>query len=147
MAFHSYVSFKGQKQGQLKAESQKAGRSDKWTEVVSIDLGSEVPVDPKSGRPKGARTHFPLTITKEIGVASPQLLNAHWANELFDEIVIEIVGRPDTGKGETVAERITLTNGQIVHYRVYVGKGTTGANKSLEEYSFTFANMRRVGSR
>jgi len=142
MAFTCYISFKGTKQGQLKPESKKAKRNDKWTEVLSIDMGSEVPVDPKSGRPRGSRTHQPLTITKEIGPASPQLLDAHWKNEIFTEVVIEIVGRPDTGAGEVVTERITLTNALLAKVRRYTPQLTSGHQEhdtdQLEEYSFTF---------
>lgn len=76
-AFHRYASFKGAKQGQFKAQSSKTGREkDGWFEIVSIDMGAEVPVDPKSGRPKGARQNKPLTITKEVDLSSPQLLQA-----------------------------------------------------------------------
>src|SRR5580700_977573 len=145
MSFHRYASFKGKTQGQLKAESKKAKRSDKWVELVSFEMSSEVPVDPKSGRPKGARTHFPLVITKEIGAATPQLLDAHWKSELFDEVVIEIVGRPDTGAGETVVERITLTNALIAKTRRYTPKLATEHaehdTELLEDFSFTFQKI------
>jgi type VI secretion system Hcp family effector len=145
MAFHSYASFKGKKQGQLKAESLKAKRNDKWSELHCIEMGSEVPVDPKSGRPKAARTQGPLTITKSIGGASPQLLDAHWKAELFDEVVIEIVGRPDTGAGEVVVERITLTNALISKVHRYAPRLSVEQAEHdtdlLEEYSFTFGKI------
>jgi type VI secretion system Hcp family effector len=144
MAFHHYASFKGKTQGQLKGESLKAQRRDKWTELVSFGMASEVPLGPKSIRPRGPRTPFPLTITKETGASSPQLLNAHWTNELFETVVIEVVGRPDSGQSETVKERITLTNAQIVHYRCYGGSGVAGTYKPLEDYGFIFASMRRL---
>jgi type VI secretion system secreted protein Hcp len=110
MAFHSYVSFKGKKQGQFKGESQKGSRKDQWCEVKWYELHSAVPVDSKSGQPKGTRTHFPMLITKERGAASPQLLQACWTSEVLEEVVLESVGRPDTGAGEVVVERITLSN-------------------------------------
>jgi type VI secretion system secreted protein Hcp len=142
MAFTCYVSFKGAKQGQLKPESKKSKRTDKWSEGLFFETSSEVPFDPKSGRPKGSRTHHPLTITKEIGASSPQLLSAHWSNELFPEVVIEIVGRPDTGAGEVVTERITLTDALIVKVRRYTPTITTEHTQhdtdQLEEISFTF---------
>jgi type VI secretion system secreted protein Hcp len=137
MSFHYYASFKGTKQGQLKGETIKAVRSDKWVELSSFEMGSEVPVDPKSGRPTGSRTHAPVVITKEWGGASPQLLDAHWRAELFDEVVIEIVGRPDTGKGETVVERITLTNAIIQVARLYIGRSLV-SRKELSEFGLTF---------
>jgi type VI secretion system secreted protein Hcp len=137
MSFHYYASFKGTKQGQLKGETIKAVRSDKWVELSSFEMGSEVPVDPKSGKPTGSRTHAPVVITKEWGAASPQLLDAHWRAELFDEVVVEIVGRPDTGKGETVVERITLTNAIIQVARLYIGRSLV-SRKELSEFGLTF---------
>jgi len=113
MAFTSYVSFKGNSQGQLKAESTKTNRSDKWSEIIQLDMGLQVGVDPKSGRAKAAPALDALTITKPIGVASPQLHQAAFSSEYFSEIVIEIVMRPDTGKGEVVFERLTLSNAVI----------------------------------
>jgi type VI secretion system Hcp family effector len=121
----------------LKGETIKAVRSDKWVELSSFEMGSEVPVDPKSGRPTGSRTHAPVVITKEWGGASPQLLDAHWRAELFDEVVVEIVGRPDTGKGETVVERITLTNAIIQVARLYIGRSLV-SRKELSEFGLTF---------
>jgi type VI secretion system Hcp family effector len=145
MSFHSYASFKGKKQGQLKAESLKAKRNDKWCELVAVEMGSEVPVDPKSGRPKAARTPGPVIVTKSIGGASPQLLDAHWKAELFDEVVIEIVGRPDTGAGEVVVERITLTNALISKVRRYTPRLATDHSEHdsdvLEDYSFTYGKI------
>jgi hypothetical protein len=41
---------------------------------------------------------------------------------MLETVVIELAGRPASGQGEIVAERITLTNGQIVHYDVANGK-------------------------
>jgi type VI secretion system Hcp family effector len=108
-AFHRYASFKGAKQGQLKAQSTKTGREkDGWFEIVSIDMGAEVPVDPKSGRPKGARQKGPLTITKEVDGASPQLLQAHYTNETFQTVIIQTVD--DNNK---VINTTTLTNAVI----------------------------------
>jgi type VI secretion system Hcp family effector len=108
-AFHRYASFKGAKQGQLKAESAKTGRAkDGWFEIVSFDLNAEVPVDPKSGRPKGARQNKPLTITKEVDLSSPQLLQAHYTNEVFETVIIQTVD--DNNK---VVSTTTLTNALI----------------------------------
>jgi len=145
MGFHSYVSFKGKTQGTLKGESTKAGRRDKWTELIDFKLGTESPVDQNTGRPKGARTHQPFTITKETGVASPQLLNAHWASEVFDEIVIEIEGRPSSGAGEIVVQRITLTNATLSRYRIYSplvsAEHTERHSQVLADYTFDYEKI------
>jgi type VI secretion system Hcp family effector len=144
MSFHSYASFKGKTQGAFKGESTKAGRRDKWTELVDFKMGAESPVDQNTGRPKGARTHQPFTITKETGVASPQLLNAHWASEVFDEIVIEIEGRPSKGSGEVVVQRITLTNATISRYKTYSavsGEHTERPSRFLTDYIFDYEKI------
>jgi type VI secretion system Hcp family effector len=51
-------------------------------------------------------------VTKEADSASPQLLQAHWTNEVIDSVILQFF-RPGTGGKETVAERITLTNAVI----------------------------------
>jgi type VI secretion system Hcp family effector len=119
MAFVVYASFKGKNQGQLKAESKKEGRKDKWCEVLTYDMQSEVPIDVKSAGAKGACTFFPLRIVKEIGAATPQLLDAHYKAERFDQVILEIVGRPETGVKEVTVQRITLTDALISSFRQY----------------------------
>jgi hypothetical protein len=100
MCFHRYVSFKGKAQGQLKGESINAARSQKWTEVHSFEMYSKIPLDLKSAGPNGA----------------------HWKSEVFDEVVIETVGPPDTGKGGPSEEQ-------------------PSGNQLLEEYGFTFQRI------
>jgi len=108
MAFQYYTSFKGSKQGQLKGESTKSKTPDKWVEIISVKMGSEVSFDSSSGgQPKGPRKHGPIVITKENGASSPQLLQAHWQNEVFVEVVLE------KRLSSHVAQRITLTNATI----------------------------------
>ena len=119
MSFQYYVKVKGKTQGQFKAESKKEKRKDVWHEGLAFKMGSMVPVDANSGAPKGACQHEPLVITKEHGAASPQILQAHWNNEILDEVVIEIVGRSDDGKNEVVKERITLSDAVIVSVQRY----------------------------
>jgi type VI secretion system Hcp family effector len=144
MSFHSYASFKGKTQGTLKGESDKAGRRGKWSELVDFKLGVETPVDQNTGRAKGARTHQPFTITKETGVASPQLLNAHWNSEILDEIVIEIEGRPSKGSGEVVVQRITLTNATVSSYKTYSevsGQHGRPSHRVLTDYIFDYERI------
>ena len=120
MAFHSYISFKGTTQGQFKGESLKQSRAKVWSEVESFEMRSAVPVDSKSGQAKGARTHFPLVVTKEAGASSPQLLQALWHSEVLSTVVLEVVGRPESGAGEVVVERTTLTNATISEIRRFI---------------------------
>jgi type VI secretion system secreted protein Hcp len=114
MSFQCYISIKGKQQQQFKSETKKTGRSDKFMEFIAFKMGSSVPVDVNSGEPKGFRQHRPLIVTKERGAASPQILQAHWRNELLPEVVLEIVGRSEDGAKEIVQERITLKDAIIV---------------------------------
>jgi len=138
MAADTYISFKGTKQGQFKAE--KTGKYGKETEgwfgIQSFDLQGEVPVDAtQPGKPTAQRQHKPLNIVREVDAASPLLRQALATNETLSEVVIEIVGRPATGQGEAVAERITLTNATISSYKTY-GPG-------LDSISITYGQLTR----
>lgn len=140
MSFQSYVSLKGQKQGQLKGDSRQASRRGKWIEVVEFKQGTEVPFDTATGRPSGRRSHGPITITKENGVASPQLLSAHYSSEMFDEIVIETVGKRSHSAPETVHQRITLTNASVCGYRPrYIATGNK--RRALTDFEIEFEKI------
>jgi type VI secretion system secreted protein Hcp len=145
MSFQYYVSVKGKKQGQFKPESTKAGRKDKFVECLSFNMGSSVPYDANSGHLRGYRQHDPLTITKEWGASSPQFLQAHWTNEVLDEVVLEIVARTDDGSKEFVLERITLTDAVVVtvkRYSATSAKDTVATDvHHLEDISFRFRQI------
>jgi type VI secretion system secreted protein Hcp len=151
MALQFYMSLKGQKQGQIKGNSTKSTRKGKWIELVSFDMDSHVPLDPGSGHHKGGRKSFPIVITKEVGAASPQLLDAHYQAEIFDEVVIEVTGavspgtadgsgRPSTRTGEVVVERITLTNATIANVRHYVGSERV-SRRVLTDFGFVYGKV------
>jgi type VI secretion system Hcp family effector len=136
-AFDTYISFTGTKQGLFKGQTAgKGGREkDGWFLVRSFEIGVETPTDPKSGSPKGARQKGPISITKEVDAASPLLLDAHYKNELFTTVVLETVGRPQSGAGEVVTERITLTNATISDYKT---------NSGVESVSFTYGQLTKT---
>jgi type VI secretion system secreted protein Hcp len=119
MAFLSYVQITGKKQSKFKGESLKKGRTD-WTEVESFEQLTSVPIDSKSGKISGHRTHFPIKLTKERGGSSPQILQALCTGELLTTVVIEVVGHDGTGTQEGVVERTTLTNAYISEFRRFV---------------------------
>ncbi len=140
MSFQFYTSIKGSKQGQFKGETKNTKRKDKWIELVSFEMNSEVPVDQTGGGITGRRTHSPIRITKEFGSSSPQLLDAYWTNEVLSEVVIEALGSPKASGSENVAQRITLTNAQIVDIRPHVGRVAIGG-KALSDVTFTFEKV------
>jgi type VI secretion system Hcp family effector len=129
-SFVGYVSFRGSKQGQIKGESKgKGGREDKgFFQIQSFDMAGEVPVDAsKPGAAQGKRTHKPFSITKETDGASPQLLQAHYTNEVFDNVVIQTLD--DNNK---VSRTITLTNAVISDLR---------KSGTIEAISFTYEKI------
>jgi type VI secretion system secreted protein Hcp len=145
MSFQYYGSVKGKKQGQFKSESTKEGRKDKWMECIAFKMGSSVPFDANAWQTKGYRQHKPLSFTKEWGKASPQLLQAHWTNEVLDEVVLEVVGRTPDGTKEFIQERITLTDAVIVavdRYSATHAKDTVATDtEHLEDVAFRFRQI------
>jgi type VI secretion system Hcp family effector len=118
-AFETYISFTGTKQGQFKAAAKgKGGReTEGWFKIQSFDMAGEVPIDAsQASSASGKRTHKPFSVTKEVDASSPLLLQSHISNETLTSVVIELVGRPASGAGEVVTERITLTNATIARY-------------------------------
>ena len=123
-AFDTYISFKGARQGQFKAQTNgKYGKeTEGWFKIQSYDLQGEVPVDASaSPKPTAQRQHKPINIVKEPDGSSTLLRQALATNETLSEVVIELAGRPASGQGEVVTERITLTNATISQYKTYNG--------------------------
>lgn len=123
-----------------------------WNSCLAFSMGSTSPRDAASGLPTGKRQHEPLVITKEKDSASPLLLNAHWAQEVFASLNLNLVGRPSSGAGEQVVATISLTNGAIVGYKTYHGLQTSPINKlrpgsmnlhtnELEEFDLVFQKI------
>jgi type VI secretion system secreted protein Hcp len=80
MALNSYLSLKGQKQGDIKGSVTQKGREGK---IMVIAYSHEIisPRDIQSGLPTGQRLHKPIVITKELDKSSPLLYNALCTNE------------------------------------------------------------------
>ena len=147
MAHQAYMSIKGIKQGQFKGQSTGLRRNGKWIEILAFSYAGQVPYDANSGQASGKRQHKPITITKEWGAASPQLLQACWKNEVLSEVVIEVVGPShQTGGHEKVAETITLTNAVIAAHRPHVGAARqshvdTQSGRILTDFDFVFQKI------
>ncbi|WP_394832183.1 type VI secretion system tube protein Hcp [Pendulispora rubella] len=145
MAFEFYVSIKGKNQKQFKSETKKQGRSDKFIPCVKFAMASLVPTDVNSGEAKGHRQHKPLVITKEWGASSPQILQAHWTNEVIEEVIIEVVSRAADGKKEIVVEQIKLTDAVIVSVDRYSENATKASKEAdvmhLEDVGFRFRKI------
>jgi len=114
-------------------------------------MGSSRPYDAASGLPTGKREHNPIVVTKEKDSASPLLLNAHYAQEVFASLNLSFV-RPSSGAGEQVYATISLTNGAIVGYKTYHGLQPSPVNhprpgsmsvhtNELEEFELVFQKI------
>lgn len=139
MAFQKYLSIKGTKQGQFKGEKNPL-RNAKWIEILEFSYPVQAPRDANSGQASGKRQHSPITVTKEWGAASPQLLNACTTNEVLTEVVIQVADNSKPGSHETVVDTITLTNAVIVARRPHVGHAAHGG-RNLTEFDITFQKI------
>jgi type VI secretion system secreted protein Hcp len=82
--------------------------------VAAVAYAIESPRDAASGLPTGKRKHEPVTISKAIDQATPQLFQALVTNETLTTVKIEFV-QPAAGPTGTPAPTftITLTNAAI----------------------------------
>jgi type VI secretion system Hcp family effector len=136
-----FVAFKGQKQGDIKGNCAKTGRTAKWTEVLSFAMAAETPVDSSGGTPSGARHHRLLSITKEFGPATPQLLEALRANEAIETIIIETVAAGALNSLR-ITRRVTLTNAAIDNLSSRVGLNG-GKKVFLNDFKIRFENIQQ----
>lgn len=133
-----YVSIKGAKQGQFKGEVLQKGFEGK---IAGLKFRYEIvsPRDIATGQPTGKRQHKPVAITKEWGVASPQLFQALVTNELLPEVVIDFVGVDPRGL-PALTHRIKLSNASISgisHSTESLDKGV----RHVEDVSITFQKI------
>lgn len=129
-----YVKIEGTKQGQFRGDVQRNGSH--WSEIASFAQAVETPRDATSGQASGKRQHKPITITKEPGAATPQLLQAAASNEILKEVVIQSVRIGPQGK-ELVYQTIKLINANVARV-----KKTGPKNKNeQEQIEFTFQKI------
>jgi type VI secretion system secreted protein Hcp len=105
-SFQYYVSVKGSKQGQFKAESKKSDN----IPVTSVSH------DMNSGISSGKRQHGQITITKEVDAASPMFMQAFTSHEVLTDVTITITG---SGAGKAkVPQTVDLQNAVITAIHV-----------------------------
>lgn len=142
MAYEFYVTIKGTKQPNFKGESnRKIGEG----KIAGLGLQHEIksPRDLATGQASGKRQHAPITITKEWGAATPQIMQALCTNEVLKSVLFEFVRTNPEGV-EEVHYTITLANATISNVKQYVGD-TRHDNASdtheLEDVSFTYERI------
>jgi type VI secretion system secreted protein Hcp len=111
MAFESYMTFKGTKQGTIKGSSTK-GKHTGGVVIQSFSFGVESPFDEHSGLPTGKRTHKPIVIVREVDEASPLLFQALCENESFTTASLNFAKPSSSGK-LVLFNTIELTNATI----------------------------------
>src|SRR5215471_12101292 len=79
----------------------------------------DIPHEAATGHASGKRQYQPITVTKEWGAASPQILQAAATNETLSTVSLRFVHTTSTGVEET-SQTITLTNATISEVRRYV---------------------------
>jgi type VI secretion system secreted protein Hcp len=136
------VTIKGARQGQFKGELHDPRHAGEIG-GLRLSMGLDIPRDPATGQASGKRKHQPLTITKEWGAASFQILQAAITNEVLTEVQLKFVNSSPTG-AEDVTCTVTLTNAGIAAFRRYIGEveATSGSGMlRLEDMSFTFERI------
>jgi type VI secretion system secreted protein Hcp len=106
-----YVSIHGQRQGRFPGDvtvKQHAGK----IRATGYSAGVVSPRDVATGQATGKRQHKPMSFTKALGTASPQIFNALITNENLTSVVIEFVRAGKTGASETYYT-VKLTNASI----------------------------------
>jgi type VI secretion system secreted protein Hcp len=137
-----FVIINGSKQGQFKGELNEAGHT---AEIGGLRLSMEldIPHDAATGHASGKRQYQPITVTKEWGAASPQILQAAATNEILNTVLLRFVHTTSTGADET-SQTITLSNAAISEVRRYVdftaAAGSAG-QLELEDVSFLFQRI------
>jgi type VI secretion system Hcp family effector len=105
-SFQAYMTVQGKNQGKLKGESSRAGKSD--IKLIGVLHVVEAPAA------RGARRGT-IVVTKEVGAASPQLLQAFTTHEVLSNVAIEFIA---TGSGAgagkvTDARNVVLSDATI----------------------------------
>jgi type VI secretion system secreted protein Hcp len=142
MALNSYLSLKGQKQGDIKGSVTQKGREGK---IMVIAVNHEVvsPRDAASGLPTGKRMHKPFVITKEIDKSSPLLYNVLVNNENIADWELQF-WRPSATGAEQQHYTIKLTNANIasINFRMPNNKHPELMKfAEYEEIAFTYQKI------
>jgi hypothetical protein len=129
-----YISFRSKTDGPYGRVSMWGHRTDHWSKVLAYRVKT-------SGGPAPST----IQITKEVGSNSAELFRAYNNADVFDEVVIEAIGRSPSnpGVGELVVERITLTKAVINSVWRSVSVLPTSTGKLVEDFGLLFQRYDR----
>src|SRR5690606_2412924 len=99
MPMPGYFTLTWQTQGKIDSSCSIQGHEDTIV-VQAVDHTSELPKSIQTSLPTGKRIHGPLTITKEIDKASPNLFQALTSGEQLTEAKLEYYRISPQGKEE-----------------------------------------------
>jgi len=137
---HIRISVEGNKQGKFKAE----GEARAETAVLRYEYAITSPRDASSGKATGKAQHSPVTITKQLGISTPQFYEACVNNEELKSVLIEFYETGPSGK-EYVYYTVRLTNANVSRIFQYTNVPPTAGqppqNVDLEDVSFTFQKI------
>jgi type VI secretion system secreted protein Hcp len=137
---HIRITVEGNKQGKFKAEGAAKGE----TAVLRYEYAMTSPRDASTGKATGKAQHSPVTITKQIGISTPQFYEACVNNETLKSVLIEFFETGPSGK-EYVYYSVRLTNAAVSRIFQYTDipptAGQPPQNLDLEDISFTFQKI------
>ena len=132
-----YITVQGAKQGAFKGESTRHQHK-RQMEGLAYSHEMQTPTNAATGRATGRLRHGAVTITKALGAASPQLMQALVTNETLKSVRFQFVRLANTGK-EQVYVTIRLRNARVTQIRYDAGSAQAqAARKDLEHVSFTY---------
>ena len=134
MPLQAWMSIIGSVQGQFKSETTNQVRQSRWIPVLTYSFGVQSPFDAGKGMVTGRRVYSPITVVKQWGQASPQILAAAATGETLLTVEFEF-------------ERIAANNTPIVYQSIalinaiLVGVNQSTANASSPQPATTEINL------
>jgi type VI secretion system secreted protein Hcp len=139
------ITVEGSRQGDFNEGSKK----DKEIPIIGFTYNVQVPYDAAAGRATGKRHWDPITITKNIDNASPQLFSALVSNEVLKTVTVNMI-IAENGKQKEF-QTIRLTNAVIVKITQFEGAGAPGKlipnYTPMEEVSILFQKIEIEGNK
>lgn len=139
-AEHISMTIRGQRTGMFKGEGTSLAHRDEIP-VAAVSHQIVSPRDARSGLPTGKRTHKPLVVTKSLGTASPQFINALVTNENLPQVVLTFRKRGARGEEQSYYT-IRLINANITGYAIRPPDAAKqGGDTDSEELTFTYQKI------
>lgn len=99
-------------------------------EVVAMEHGVHLPLDPKTGEAKGNRVHSPFRLTKRIDQVSPVIFEYCCRGNTFKKITVDLYRTNAKGKEEHYFQ-YTLQDARVVSVEPVIPNTDSPANERL----------------